>query len=119
MDMDREGIKFVALYILLIAFVIGVGSLTVASLYNVLQNAFPSMRNTVFGFNVVIAFASFFVIIVLNFYLRLLNKMITGEFYKRIGARGWVRSALSENRKIILGFMLISAIITINRSEKT
>jgi hypothetical protein len=112
-EVDRKDIVFYATFGLFMVFTICVGAKIVATAYNVLQDAFPALRNTVFGINIVVAIASFFVITTLNIYLRLLNKMITGEFYKRISAREWIIGALRENKKIILVFMLISAIFTI------
>jgi hypothetical protein len=110
---DRKDIVFYATFALFIVFTICVGAKIVATAYSVLQDAFPALGSTVFGIDVVVAIAPFFVITVLNIYVRLLSKIITGKFYEGIGARGWIRCALRENRNIIKGFTLVSAIIAL------
>jgi hypothetical protein len=99
---------FVASLVLFIVLLVFGGAWTVVAISNMLFTVFPILRNTIFGFDTVIAIASFFVIIALNIYMRAVNRVITGRFCERIGVRELIRNALGENRCIILKFAYVS-----------
>lgn len=113
--MASWGTVFTTSLVLFIVLLVFGGAWTVVEVSNVLSTVFPILRNTIFGFDTVIAVASFFVITALNIYMRVLNKVITGKLYERIGVSEWIAGALRGNRHIILKFayvsMALSAII--------
>jgi hypothetical protein len=112
MNVNRSDVVFVVSLILFVVLLVFGGSWVVVTVSGVLSTAFPVLRGTVFGFNVVIAIASFLVITALNIYMRVLNKVITGKFYEKMSIKEWIRDALRENRHIILRFIHISIVIS-------
>jgi hypothetical protein len=108
MNVDRSDVVFVASLALFVVLLVFGGAWAVIAVSNMLFTVFPILRNTIFGFDTVLAIASFFVITALNIYMRVLNKVITGKFCESAGAGKWIRNALGENRHIILKFAHIS-----------
>jgi hypothetical protein len=103
---------FVASLVLFIVLMVFGGAWAVVTISNMLFTVFPILRNTIFGFDTVIAIASFLVITALNIYMRVLNKVITGKFCEKMSIKEWIRDALRENRHIILRFIHISIVIS-------
>jgi hypothetical protein len=108
MNVNRSDAVFVVSLVLFVVLLVFGGSWAVVTVNWVLYTAFPFLRGTIFGFDTIIYVASFFVIIALNIYARVLNKVITGKFCERAGVEELIRNALGENRHIILKFAYIS-----------